>query len=796
MVVSGLRCISCSTHDTPLWRAGPTGAKTLCNACGVKWKKGKLSLVIDGVSYSYGDVVPGANRTRLASRGIERAPSTGAVAPKRASSDRGQVPPETFGEEASAPNSNLLSVAPSRSPNSNSLSGRAHAIAGTGSRRSVGGAVPRDRHTSRSRSQTRISTRGASLALPRSASWAQFGDCSWALSGISKPGRARRRKGASSGNVSVGVGQLQRSASAVSLAPLPEFESLPSRSGKLNHRHQQVYGGPLSTEWNSFPAELHQLPDYAQSISGDSLESAPEDDMSISNRSVARREDQSVAASALFLHSEDLWPMERTPITASWPLAGNVYPGMDRRQQNVDVDSDVTSLTRESPVAAAAATAEYSNWDPFSGLDTTLTRIDLGPTSDAVSAVFSEPARTSHREDGLMNASEEAFMVAAVHGFCVQENDHSLGTDASNLMTNMSGDSTSDATLKAAATGIRSATPEVKRSSTANAWVSPSTVSTTMGPACCEPAQLFSRPKQAEWSLCNPQKVPQSNCPRYPGPSDSTLSENTRWQADYHGNKVGSSRDDRLALNSQKQTDCAAEKEDKSNGASALSVSQGKSGNPGERAVLTDLFELSPTAREIHIATQLLASIPPLPVAREMAHTNGVMALVRNANHPFSKLYAVAVYRLAALIARFPPDAENSIAEEAYIRAFVADQASCSICSAQTATAVHGRLDMQRAHSLALQGFYYDPHAYRRAVAAFRNMYAVNELNSFAIDEFFCVFMYDTRVALAKQRSLCPSSTIRSCHRPASSTSPMHQEHSVATNHSESSSSSALRSKA
>ncbi|KAF8396061.1 hypothetical protein HHK36_017673 [Tetracentron sinense] len=33
------RCTACSTIATPLWRSGPTGAKTLCNACGIRYKK-------------------------------------------------------------------------------------------------------------------------------------------------------------------------------------------------------------------------------------------------------------------------------------------------------------------------------------------------------------------------------------------------------------------------------------------------------------------------------------------------------------------------------------------------------------------------------------------------------------------------------------------------------------------------------------------------------------------------------------------------------------------------------------
>lgn len=33
------RCVHCAATQTPLWRAGPAGPKTLCNACGVRWKK-------------------------------------------------------------------------------------------------------------------------------------------------------------------------------------------------------------------------------------------------------------------------------------------------------------------------------------------------------------------------------------------------------------------------------------------------------------------------------------------------------------------------------------------------------------------------------------------------------------------------------------------------------------------------------------------------------------------------------------------------------------------------------------
>ncbi|XP_044504497.1 GATA transcription factor 29-like [Mangifera indica] len=35
------RCTNynCNTNDTPMWRKGPLGHKTLCNACGIKYRK-------------------------------------------------------------------------------------------------------------------------------------------------------------------------------------------------------------------------------------------------------------------------------------------------------------------------------------------------------------------------------------------------------------------------------------------------------------------------------------------------------------------------------------------------------------------------------------------------------------------------------------------------------------------------------------------------------------------------------------------------------------------------------------
>ncbi|KAG0547259.1 hypothetical protein BDA96_01G064400 [Sorghum bicolor] len=43
MVDGGVRrCTHCASEKTPQWRSGPLGPKTLCNACGVRFKSGRL----------------------------------------------------------------------------------------------------------------------------------------------------------------------------------------------------------------------------------------------------------------------------------------------------------------------------------------------------------------------------------------------------------------------------------------------------------------------------------------------------------------------------------------------------------------------------------------------------------------------------------------------------------------------------------------------------------------------------------------------------------------------------------
>ncbi|PHT88832.1 hypothetical protein T459_10938 [Capsicum annuum] len=40
--VPGRKCLHCASDKTPQWRTGPMGPKTLCNACGVRYKSGRL----------------------------------------------------------------------------------------------------------------------------------------------------------------------------------------------------------------------------------------------------------------------------------------------------------------------------------------------------------------------------------------------------------------------------------------------------------------------------------------------------------------------------------------------------------------------------------------------------------------------------------------------------------------------------------------------------------------------------------------------------------------------------------
>ncbi|KAK3016612.1 hypothetical protein RJ639_006490 [Escallonia herrerae] len=51
------RCANCDTTSTPLWRNGPRGPKSLCNACGIRFKKEERRAT--AAATSSGGVAPG-----------------------------------------------------------------------------------------------------------------------------------------------------------------------------------------------------------------------------------------------------------------------------------------------------------------------------------------------------------------------------------------------------------------------------------------------------------------------------------------------------------------------------------------------------------------------------------------------------------------------------------------------------------------------------------------------------------------------------------------------------------------
>ncbi|KAA8492471.1 GATA transcription factor 12 [Porphyridium purpureum] len=62
------RCTHCAATQTPLWRSGPNGPKSLCNACGMRWKKGKL-LPLDASEHAMPLPAPVQQRTPSSSAG-------------------------------------------------------------------------------------------------------------------------------------------------------------------------------------------------------------------------------------------------------------------------------------------------------------------------------------------------------------------------------------------------------------------------------------------------------------------------------------------------------------------------------------------------------------------------------------------------------------------------------------------------------------------------------------------------------------------------------------------------------
>jgi hypothetical protein len=78
----------CGTSDTPNWRRGPEGIRTLCNACGLRWvRKASRDLQLQTASYA---AVEAAHRS-----GWQRAPITTIVPMKPSKSKKCKRPTPT-----------------------------------------------------------------------------------------------------------------------------------------------------------------------------------------------------------------------------------------------------------------------------------------------------------------------------------------------------------------------------------------------------------------------------------------------------------------------------------------------------------------------------------------------------------------------------------------------------------------------------------------------------------------------------------------------------------------------------
>uniref|UniRef100_A0A0D9V0K9 GATA-type domain-containing protein n=1 Tax=Leersia perrieri TaxID=77586 RepID=A0A0D9V0K9_9ORYZ len=54
-------CVECRATTTPMWRSGPTGPRSLCNACGIRYRKKRrqdLGLDLNQPQKQNGEVIP------------------------------------------------------------------------------------------------------------------------------------------------------------------------------------------------------------------------------------------------------------------------------------------------------------------------------------------------------------------------------------------------------------------------------------------------------------------------------------------------------------------------------------------------------------------------------------------------------------------------------------------------------------------------------------------------------------------------------------------------------------------
>ncbi|KAK4534808.1 hypothetical protein CDCA_CDCA03G0833 [Cyanidium caldarium] len=661
-----LRCVSCSTTDTPLWRAGPTGAKTLCNACGVKWKKGKLSFVLDGVTHGVsalaGVGVHGGDsagyRRRLASggNGVARKPRSGSV---------GRV-----GVGSSPAWHDDLEVE----------SGRGSLAAPPAVGTAVSPATPT------------LST----VAMRYSSSLPAMSVHAVATAGVCKRWHRPRKRNTGHATAGVAARPLRRSASTASLAA--------SRSRARRHR-ERSHIHSLHHMVKSSPASMASSSDASVDSENDPLGfAAMATDMEVDD-------DDAAAAAALDalgytgLPSLGVSGTMRARQAASDDLEVRYASRIFGRSAEPSELSSSCSTTA-AWIAAAAATAAPSTTEQRSE------NSDAGGRGEAAAPngtlCCEDNSAGLPREERMVGAAEHAFMAAATaaagHDVSMRERQGAPGD---------------------AATGTSRLLPTAATSSSSSL--------------------LLASPPRPRLPPSPPRKSSGGDAREGPG-----------WLRSPPRNGPGGHR-------------WAA-------APPAATSAGGTSQWDGE--TLSD--------HELDAALQLLASLPPISSAhhhgddddddndggddhgddqpdghvsdgishdRDTDRPGGATQLALRLRQPHSRLaalYATCVYRLSKLLEVLPTEARNgtAAAEDSYVRAFLADQASSSMCCAGS-TAFLGRIDMQRAHALALRGYYYDAQAYRRAVTAFRNVYSANELNGFRSEDFFRVLAHDACMATA-----------------------------------------------
>ncbi|KAL5999523.1 hypothetical protein ACLOJK_037808 [Asimina triloba] len=61
-------CADCNTTKTPLWRSGPQGPKSLCNACGIRQRKARRAMAAAAAAAATGGVMATADTLSMASK--------------------------------------------------------------------------------------------------------------------------------------------------------------------------------------------------------------------------------------------------------------------------------------------------------------------------------------------------------------------------------------------------------------------------------------------------------------------------------------------------------------------------------------------------------------------------------------------------------------------------------------------------------------------------------------------------------------------------------------------------------